>query len=137
MEAHYSPIFQSLESEVLFKCLMSRSHNLWNQSNQERKGYPRQVMFSFFGSLKHVKHCKWQCLPILNACWDSCRVKICMLFYRLVTFLDLQNCGILSMLESFVFKSRGKMYQLANALVRGCKATINYILSYNYRYEPL
>lgn len=52
MEAHYSPIFQSLESEVLFKCLMSRSHNLWSQSNRERKGYPRQVMFSFFGSLK-------------------------------------------------------------------------------------
>ena len=62
MEANYFSIFQLLESEVLFKCFMMRSHNLWMQSDQERRGYPLQVMFTFFDGF---------CLSILNAVWDS------------------------------------------------------------------
>ncbi|KAJ7391479.1 AAA ATPase midasin, partial [Desmophyllum pertusum] len=42
LNTNFCSIFQPVESEVLFKCFMLKSYNLWMQSNQEKHGHPQQ-----------------------------------------------------------------------------------------------
>jgi len=73
-------------------------------------------MFSFFGGFKTCETLQMAMLANIE-CWlgslPSLKIWTRVQMFCLVTFLYLQKSGILSMLESFIFNSRGKMYQLA------------------------